>query len=580
MVCGTGLRSFSVKRHFNSIATIAIGAVRSGYLCLLLYLGRVSTATLRIWPVSIERTLLHDFATAAIITAIFVAFQLTASLAAGTLSLPPTYDDVGYYVDAASRVQTLWQGNVLDVLRGYIVNPPHGPGSTLLATIGFLMFGIKPWAADLANALPLFVFVLVLMRVFSGLPLGVKFAATIASLSIPIFGLAIVEFRPDMWCAGFTVLGTFLIALHDPRESRTAIAAGASFAAALLMKPTFSPLVIILFGLSFALRLASSLREAKEWKAAVLACVTIGGVAVVLAGPHYTLSLHHIIDYYRINVFGPTVAVWSLALSTKQTIFYYITGEATLPSLGKWVYVGMATLATPPILLTRSRERAWQATIVVILASTSYVVVTLAPIKGPYLGLIFMTYVAGAITVCAALILHALHKRQLDTAMYVTAGALLLFAASVHRVPWLLLHGSVFPADVTVARHQVLEEIVSVLQSDRDIGNKKIMILPIGNYLNEGILQFSFIRQLRKPPIFISQIFSSDQSVQLETMRQADYVIALSADYPDAISYLPSSKVASVATGFNYQEGFDLARVIRPSSGEPGEISVYRRISR
>ena len=83
---------------------------------------------------SIERTLLRDFANAATITAIFVAFQLTASLAAGTLSLPPTYADVGYYVDAASRVQTFWQGNALDVLRGYIANPPHAPGSTLLTT--------------------------------------------------------------------------------------------------------------------------------------------------------------------------------------------------------------------------------------------------------------------------------------------------------------------------------------------------------------------------------------------------------------------------------------------------------------
>jgi 4-amino-4-deoxy-L-arabinose transferase-like glycosyltransferase len=531
--------------------------------------------------VSIERTLLRDFANAATITAIFVAFQLTASLAAGTLSLPPTYDDVSYYVDAASRVQTFWQGNVLDVLRGYIAIPPHAPGSTLLATIGFLLFGIKPWAADLANALPLFVFVLVLMRLFSGLPIGVKLAATIASLSIPIFGLAIVEFRPDMWCAGFTVLGTLLIALRDPRESRTAIAAGASFAAALLMKPAFSPLVIILFGLSLVLRLAPSLRETKQSKAAVLACVTIGGVAVVLAGPHYILSLDHIIDYYRIHVFGPTVAVWSPSLSTTQTALYYITGEATLSSLGRWVYVGMATLVTPLILLTRSRERAWQATILVILALTSYVVVTVAPNKGSYLGLIFMAYVAGAIIVCAALVLHALHKRQLDTATYVTAGALLLFAASVYQLPWLLLHGgSVYPADVTAARHQVLAEIVSVLQSDRDIGSKKIMILPIGFYLNDDMLQFSFIRQLRKPPIFISQYFSSDQSAQLETMRQADYVITLSVDYPDAVPYLPNSKMASVATALNHREGFDLARVIRPSSGEPGEISIYRRISR
>jgi hypothetical protein len=332
--------------------------------------------------VPIERSLRRDCTIAAAITAIFVAFQLQASLAAGTLSLPPTYDDVSYYIEAARRVQAFWQGTVRDVLHDYIADPPHAPGATLLASVGFLLFGIKPWAADLANALPLFIFVLVLIRLFSGVPLGVTLTATIAALLIPIFGLAIVEFRPDMWCAGFTVLGTLLIALRDPRDVRTAAAAGLAFAAALLMKPTFSPLVVILFGAALVLRLATSLRDAKQWRAAVRACVIVGGIAAVLAGPHYAFSLPELVKYYQVHVIGPTAAVWSPSLSTAETLLYYVTGPATRPSLGEWSYIGMATLVVPLLLLARGHVRAWQASIVVILAFISYVVVTVPANKG------------------------------------------------------------------------------------------------------------------------------------------------------------------------------------------------------
>ena len=46
----------------------------------------------------------RDLILATILGAVFVALQITALLNGGTLSFPPTYDDIGYYNDAASRV--------------------------------------------------------------------------------------------------------------------------------------------------------------------------------------------------------------------------------------------------------------------------------------------------------------------------------------------------------------------------------------------------------------------------------------------------------------------------------------------
>ena len=147
----------------------------------------------------------RDIAIAAGITIVFVASQLQASFNNGFLSFSPTYDDIVYYIDATHHVQSLWQDGIGAVLREYFAHPP----ATFLAAIGFLLFGIKPWAADAANALPLLLFVLIVLRLSRELPLGIRLIVTITILSIPIFSLAIVVFRPDMWCTGLTSLVCF-----------------------------------------------------------------------------------------------------------------------------------------------------------------------------------------------------------------------------------------------------------------------------------------------------------------------------------------------------------------------------------
>jgi 4-amino-4-deoxy-L-arabinose transferase-like glycosyltransferase len=78
-----------------------------------------------------------------------------------------------------------------------------------------------------------------------------------------------------------------VLALRDPREPRTAIAGGAAFGAALLMKPTFSPLIVILFGATLALRLAPYLRDRKQWTPAACSCLIVGVLAILIAGPHH-----------------------------------------------------------------------------------------------------------------------------------------------------------------------------------------------------------------------------------------------------------------------------------------------------
>lgn len=513
----------------------------------------------------------RDVAIAAVISIVFVAFQIQASLHAGALSFPPTYDDVVYYFDAATRVQTFWQGRFTDLVHGYISNPPQAPGATLLAAIGFLLFGIKPWAADSANALPLFVFVLVLLRLFSGLPLGIALPAIIAVLGIPIFGLAIVEFRPDMWCAGLTVGGTLLIALRDPRDTRTAAGAGIAFAAALLMKPTFSPLVVILFGTALVLRLAPYLRERAQWWGATRACLIVGGLAVLIAGPHYVLALPELAYRYYPHLFGDLAEVWQLRLSATEKALYFLTSNGSL--LRRWVYVGIPTLAVPLVLIIRRHELAWQASIIAILALIAYIIVSLLG-RSPFVGSIFHAYVAGAIIICAATGLRMLYRSKTTKAAYVAAFAFLCLAVVTYRVPW---YGGVHSPKIAASRQAAIAEAASFFRSDRDLARKTVMFVHIGQYMNPDTLAWRFLQDGTQIPTFAADVFSDDLARHVALFGRSDYVITLTPDHPDSLRWLPSAKLADKINGMlDAETGFELAKTILPP-GEPGEMRIYRK---
>src|SRR5450755_1698636 len=134
----------------------------------------------------IERSAATNGKLAVVISCIFVALQIQMSLRAGTLGLPPTYDDVGYFVDAARRIGEFLSGGLAEVIKGYISNPPHSPGSTFLAALGFMLFGMNAVAAAISNAIPLFVVSFALLQLCNQLPRWVAAVTVSSLLLIPI----------------------------------------------------------------------------------------------------------------------------------------------------------------------------------------------------------------------------------------------------------------------------------------------------------------------------------------------------------------------------------------------------------
>lgn len=544
-------------------------------------LCRQFNGEMRVCSVSrLNRSLSSDAKVAAVVSGVFVVFQVQMSLRAGTLGLPPTYDDVGYFVDAATRLSEFLSGGLAKLARGYFANPPHAPGSTFLACVGFMLLGMSSSAAAMSNAIPLFFVSFLLLRLFRTCPRWVASLTVSLLLLIPIFGLAIVEFRPDMWCAIFTVIGTLFIAMGDVHEhKRRAVYAGIAFAAALLMKPTFSPMVLILFSAATVLRCVPLARQRTDWSKMAHSVGFIWGIPLALAGPHFVFALPRLVDYYRLHVFGSESAVWSPNLTLTAQLLYYVTGPGGSPTIGPWILPSAATIAIPFWLWRRRQWSAlWIASSILILTLLAYAIVTIPGNKSPYLGMVVPAYLAGGVAISTAVVLHELYARGAHRTAVAICAAMFAFAVVTYRVPWTALHGPQLPPGFASDRFEVLDRVTNAISGRPGFGSEKVLFTQIGQYLNPTTLTFRLQQVNRPVPEFLENYMSRDIQTFPQFFGRATYVVAMTPDNSSVLNWLPSAKIASQIFEQIVPSGFELISEI-PESGGTGQVRIYRRVN-
>ena len=101
------------------------------------------------------------------------------------------------------------------------------------------------------------------------------------------------------------------------------------------------------------------------------------------------------------------------------------------------------------------------------------------------------------------------------------------------------------------------------------------MLTQIGQYTNGESLTFRFLQDGTPMPTFFWRTFTDDLGRHVVLLSQADYVIALTRDYPDRIPWLPSAKIADQLNAM-LPEKFELAKTIVPPA-RPGEVRICRK---
>ena len=510
------------------------------------------------------------WAVSAVLAALFTAFQIQSSLHSGSLSLPVTYDDVGYFNDALARLDVLYRDGGRAFLSTFWANPPHAPLQTLLTLGAFGLFGPRQWAGAAMNAAPL----AILLRLMLGyacraLPLSTAAILAAAFLGFPLLGLLVLECRPDMLCALLTAAGALTVAA-DPRwrdgDWRTLAVGTALLVGALLAKPTLAPVTVAVFGTAAL----SAILQAQDRRRAVRLALVCGGIAVLVVLPYYAAVAPRLYDYVRVNAFGSNAHVWRANLSPAGHALYYLAGDGGKAAIGKpWLALaGALIVVSAPWWVRRWRAAASVAAVALI----AFASVTEPGMKSRFLGLIVGAFVLGV----SALLVVSMLARWPRRAAFAGAVALLAFSVVAWRPVFMRLRGFDVPA--AQARHfsRIYTQTADVLATIPDLGQRTLYFPVIAPYLNPDNMEFELRRRGLPAPAAPLVYLVGDLSAHQAIISKADVAILFSGE-----STLPMHWPAS--TGIRKEIGAAVAAAgfvpVAKVDGGPylGQVVVLRR---
>ena len=255
------------------------------------------------------------YGAAALAAIAFSLLYLNVCARVGRLSLDLQYDDVGYALDAATRLEAAIDSGIPTALRLFRDIPPHSFLSTLQGMAAFALGGINDFALYASNAWMLLAIALGAAFALRRRPAAVTVVVLAFVLTSPLAYSAIAEYRPDM-ALGFAtaLMAWMLLDAGFRQDARMARRAGWMLGAALVIKPTFFAHTFAIAGCIAAAALAIP-RIVRDRPApfalegrAVAQCFAIG-LAVAL--PFFLVNGAEVVEYFWTNAFGAKSGVWN-----------------------------------------------------------------------------------------------------------------------------------------------------------------------------------------------------------------------------------------------------------------------------
>ena len=256
-----------------------------------------------------------------IIALMFTLGILQWSFIYGRLAIDITWDDVAYFQDAYLRIKTLYEKGFLSMLAELYNDPPHSPYSSLLAFIGFALFGPRDWVPYLMNFITIFTFIGFLAYIMRNINFIISTVILILFLCVPLSFFAVHEFRPDSAVAIFTCIFSFLafeslLSKNNYDVFRLRFA-GVVFGLALLCKPSFfAHTLAISFVVSclivvYRIIASNHLRQQVNGKDIIYMLRDFYLPGILLAFPYYALNWLQIWNYFLINTRGKSSTIWN-----------------------------------------------------------------------------------------------------------------------------------------------------------------------------------------------------------------------------------------------------------------------------
>jgi hypothetical protein len=483
----------------------------------------------------------------------FTAVMVHYSLNHGPLLLMTRFDDISYFVDGLSRLQAMWktivhagalQPSAIGVVRGYAAQPPKSGFSTFLAFFSFAILGVHDWAPYAGNGVTLLALLAVTDWLLDGLTLWQRAICLLIVLTVPISGLFIVEFRPDLPAALLTVL-FIVMALRQPvmeMSWQKRVLLGASLGAAIWVKPTVFPITLGLGAAAMALAvIRDSLTESKLQAPARFAAAfgQIAAPAILLPLPHFLVAGNATTSYIWENVFGANKQVWishsgMTDASTMTHLLWYLTGPGGVVTLGVFLLIAPPILLLGAFLVNRTRSRRETITLCCYAAMVllAYLIPAINWQKQVFLGSVFYLLILAGLMVSLRVLW--LRWRRWGAAIVLAA----LLCGTLGFV-WPENKGNRADPKV-IARNGVIEQIYAAIRADLPSGQGKVFLTFVGN-VNQDVLELEALKDgitdydIRALPL------SADPDDYRQRYDENDLVLASDPGNPETEIGFPST---------------------------------------
>lgn len=328
----------------------------------------------------------------ALATFAFTILCVEYSKSHGRLSSVPLYDDVTYFFQGATLLHSFEKqgsGGLNEFLLRYGL---HTPFSTGLAAVSYQIFGRNDSSPYYGNAIVILLYLSGVTWFLRRLPFTDWICCLVLFLAPPIATMAIVEFRPDIGWAFVIGFGVVWLVTTPAVFSgwKASAFAGVIVGLALLIKPTtFAMTGILFFGAiaSRALSMLYATRSIPPVRTRIAGTAVFLLVIACIAGPYVWFFGAETWQYFYLNSFGINKSAWAFHGGSKESMLYYISGEAGHSNLAYsgalLVFLGGMLSAVGTVYV---REIRLKLIFLLLAILGAWLVNTSAAMKSPFLG--------------------------------------------------------------------------------------------------------------------------------------------------------------------------------------------------
>jgi hypothetical protein len=343
------------------------------------------------------------------LTAVTAFLSLRLAKQIGRLSVPPLYDDVSYFVDAAKWLVAVQINGIAANLGGLLHQ--HAPFSTLTAIIGFILVPdgyVGPYAI---NAVILLAFLLGIAHLTWRRPFVDIATCLVVAACVPVFWHTMTEARPDLpWGLALGLaIGAVLYRPFLQRSRWSVFGLGALCGLAAAIKPSAFPASLTCIGLVAGAQLVCECLEAEV--GGFRAAVRRAGPPALVFAVGLLASTFAIIGIELVNTVNYILLAmvsyrdfWLADESFSDSLLHYSVGPEGRLALKYWLWFGVALIMVRlGIALLHDRRDVGRSITLVVAVLVAYAIPTLSPVKSYFLGAMFygVFIVAMALNFCA-----------------------------------------------------------------------------------------------------------------------------------------------------------------------------------